>query len=130
MPAALIQNRAGRWVSCATSTVAAAAATRPRVNARDFSIVDADGANSYPISGYSWIVAYKNNADRGRARVALRRPLVADRAARPREREIGRLRAAAAQRARSGAIHPPADGEVVRFGGRSEPTLPASRALR
>lgn len=69
MPAALIQNRAGRWVGCSTSTVAAAAATKPGVNARDFSIVDAAGAGSYPVSGYSWIVAYKNNSDRNRAKL-------------------------------------------------------------
>jgi phosphate transport system substrate-binding protein len=68
MPAALIENKAGRWVNCTTSTVAAAAASKPDVSATNFSIVDAAGANSYPISGYSWIVAYKNNSDRARAR--------------------------------------------------------------
>jgi len=68
MPAAMIQNKAGRWVACATGTVAAAAASKPEVSSTNFSIVDAAGANSYPISGYSWIVAYKNNTDRARAR--------------------------------------------------------------
>jgi phosphate transport system substrate-binding protein len=68
MPAATIQNKAGHWVACATGTVAAAAASKPEVSSTNFSIVDAAGANSYPISGYSWIVAYKNNSDRARAR--------------------------------------------------------------
>jgi phosphate transport system substrate-binding protein len=67
MPAALLQNRAGKWVACAPETVAAAAATKPEVSATNFSIVDAPGANSYPISGYSWIVVYKKPADASRA---------------------------------------------------------------
>jgi phosphate transport system substrate-binding protein len=69
MPAALVQNRAGKWVACTTGTVAAAAATKPEVSATDFSIVDAPGANSYPISGYSWVVVYKKPADATRAKL-------------------------------------------------------------
>ena len=67
MPAALLQNRAGKWVACAPDTVAAAAASKPEVSATNFSIVDASGANSYPLSGYSWIVVYKKPADRAKA---------------------------------------------------------------
>ena len=59
MPAALIENRAGKWVGASEATIAAAATTKPEVSATNFSIVDAAGANSYPISGYSWIVVYK-----------------------------------------------------------------------
>ena len=69
MPAAVLQNRAGKWVACSPETVAAAAATKPEVSATNFSIVDASGANSYPISGYSWVVVYKNQSDRGRAKM-------------------------------------------------------------
>ncbi len=69
MPAALLQNRAGKWVACSTDTVAAAAATKPEVSSTNFSIVDASGENSYPISGYSWIVVYKKPADAGRAKI-------------------------------------------------------------
>lgn len=69
MPAALIQNKEGRWVACTTETVAAAAATKPDVSATSFSIVDTAGVNSYPISGYSWIVVYRDNSDRGRAKL-------------------------------------------------------------
>jgi phosphate transport system substrate-binding protein len=68
MTAALLQNRAGKWVACSTDTVAAAAATKPEVSATNFSIVDAPGANSYPISGYSWVVVYKKPADPARAK--------------------------------------------------------------
>ncbi len=69
MPAALLQNRAGKWVACTTETVAAAAATKPEVSATNFSIVDSGGASSYPISGYSWVVIYKNQSDRNRAKI-------------------------------------------------------------
>ncbi len=69
MPAALLQNRAGKWVACVAETVAAAAATKPEVSSTNFSIVDASGANSYPISGYSWVVVYKKPADAARAKL-------------------------------------------------------------
>lgn len=69
MPAALLQNRSGKWVACSTETVAAAAATKPEVSAANFSIVDASGENSYPVSGYSWIVVYKKPADASRAKL-------------------------------------------------------------
>jgi phosphate transport system substrate-binding protein len=68
MSAAMLQNSAGKWVACSEASVAAAAATKPGVNAKNFSIVDAPGANSYPISGYSWVVVYKKPADSTRAK--------------------------------------------------------------
>jgi phosphate transport system substrate-binding protein len=69
MPAALLQNRDGKWVACSPEGVAAAAATKPEVSATNFSIVDSAGPNSYPISGYSWVVVYKNQSDRNRGKV-------------------------------------------------------------
>ncbi len=69
MPAATLQNKAGKWVACTPDTVAAAAATKPEVSATNFSIVDAAGANSYPVAGYSWIVVYKKPADASRAKL-------------------------------------------------------------
>jgi phosphate transport system substrate-binding protein len=66
MSAALIQNRAGKWVSTSEATVAAAAASKPEVSPTNFSIVDAAGENSYPIAGYSWVVVYKKPGDRAK----------------------------------------------------------------
>jgi phosphate transport system substrate-binding protein len=68
MPYALLQNRAGNYLYPTIATVAAAAATKPDVSARDFSIVDAPCAQCYPISGYSWVLLYKHprDAERGR----------------------------------------------------------------
>lgn len=68
MDSAAIQNASGKWVNCSQETVRAAAATKPHVSATDFSIVDRPGARAYPISGYSWVMVYRNMSDKGRAR--------------------------------------------------------------
>jgi len=69
MPAATLQNRAGKWVACSPETVAAAAATKPNVSPTNFSIVDSTGANSYPVSGYSWVMIYKDQTDKMRGKI-------------------------------------------------------------
>lgn len=69
MDAAVVQNRAGKWVTISPDSVAAAAATKPEVSATNFSIVDTGCAECWPISGYSWIVVYKNQPDKNRARM-------------------------------------------------------------
>ena len=62
-----LQNKGGNYVYPSIATVRAAAATKPEVSSTDFSIVDATGAESYPISGYSWVLLYQKpeNAARG-----------------------------------------------------------------
>ncbi len=55
---AQMQNEAGVYLYPSLATVAADAAQKPTVSATDFSIVNLPGANSYPISGYSWTLAY------------------------------------------------------------------------
>jgi len=69
MPAAQLQNASGKYVTCTSTSVAAAAATKPNVSATDFSIVDAKAANAYPIVGYSWVVLYENPSDKARAKL-------------------------------------------------------------
>jgi phosphate transport system substrate-binding protein len=69
MPQAEIQNKSGAWSTCTPEHVKAAAATRPDVSAADFSIVDAAGAQSWPISGYSWVVIYQSPADKAKGKV-------------------------------------------------------------
>jgi phosphate transport system substrate-binding protein len=69
MTQAAIENKAGKFAICTTAGVKAAAATRPDVNATNFSIVDAAGADSWPISGYSWVVVYQNPQDKARAKM-------------------------------------------------------------
>jgi phosphate transport system substrate-binding protein len=64
-----IQNKAGSWVSPSLKTVAAAAASKPTISPSAFSIVDADGPDSYPISGYVWTMVYQKPADPARGAV-------------------------------------------------------------
>ncbi len=66
MPYALVENRAGKYLYPDISSVAAAAATKPNVSSTDFSIVDAEGAECYPISGYSWLLLYRNPSNPAR----------------------------------------------------------------
>ncbi len=69
MTYAMVQNKAGKYLYPSIETVAAAAATKPNVSATNFSIVDAAGASSYPISGYSWVMMYKKPANPSRAKL-------------------------------------------------------------
>lgn len=66
---AALLNRSGGWANCSKETVAAAAASKPKVTPTDFSIVDATGKRAYPISGYSWVLVYKSPSDKNRAKV-------------------------------------------------------------
>jgi phosphate transport system substrate-binding protein len=66
MTYARVQNKAGNYVYPSVATTKAAAATKPNVSPSDFSIVDAGGADSYPICGYSWALLYKNPKDPAR----------------------------------------------------------------
>ncbi|HLH78441.1 MAG TPA: phosphate ABC transporter substrate-binding protein PstS [Candidatus Binataceae bacterium] len=67
MPYAQVRNRAGRYLYPSLATTRAAAATKPNVSSTDFSIVDAPGANAYPIAGYSWVMLYETSSDPKRA---------------------------------------------------------------
>ncbi len=69
MPYGLVQNKQGKYLYPDIATVAAAAATKPNVSASDFSIVDSDCAQCYPISGYSWVLLYQKPADAQRGKL-------------------------------------------------------------
>lgn len=68
MTTGVVQNSAGKYLECTIATVRAAAATKAGVSATDFSIVDRNGADAYPIAGYSWVMVYKGYSDKARAR--------------------------------------------------------------
>jgi len=72
----LMKNKSGRFVEPTVASVAAAAAGVSDTIAPDLraSIVDAPGADAYPISGFTWLLAYKNQTDRAKA-IALTRML-------------------------------------------------------
>jgi len=66
---ALLQNKAGKFLYPAVDTVAAAAATKPDVSSTNFSIVDTNCAECYPISGYSWVMLYQKPKDEARGKL-------------------------------------------------------------
>jgi phosphate transport system substrate-binding protein len=73
LPLAAIRNQAGNYVTPSAQTVAADAARKPAITPTDFSIVNEPGADSYPISGYSWALIYTRQANQptGQALVAM-----------------------------------------------------------
>jgi phosphate transport system substrate-binding protein len=73
LPFAAIRNQAGSYVLPSAQTVAADAAQKPAITPIDFSIVNQPGADSYPISGYSWALVYTHQASQatGQALVAM-----------------------------------------------------------
>jgi phosphate transport system substrate-binding protein len=58
LPFAQIRNRAGNYTIPSTESITAAAAQKPHITPAAFSIVNQPGANSYPITGYSWAPVY------------------------------------------------------------------------
>jgi len=66
IPFAEIQNSAGNFVNATLAGVTAAAAGASGNMPADFrvSITDAPGADSYPISSFTWLLVYKNQSDK------------------------------------------------------------------
>jgi phosphate transport system substrate-binding protein len=65
LPTALIKNAAGNFVEASIETVTAAAAESASRTQDDLraDITNAGGANAYPISSYTYILAYKEQKD-------------------------------------------------------------------
>ncbi|MEP6568368.1 MAG: phosphate ABC transporter substrate-binding protein PstS [Acidobacteriota bacterium] len=73
LPVALIRNASGKFVEPSIDAVTAAAASASAQTPDDLrvSITNSAGQNAYPISSYTYILAYKDqkNADKGKALV-------------------------------------------------------------
>jgi phosphate transport system substrate-binding protein len=71
-----VKNKTGQWIDASLDSVTAAAAESLQTIPADlrFSIVDAAGDRSYPISTATWLLAYKTQTDQPKA-VALTRLL-------------------------------------------------------
>ena len=65
LPFGSVQNREGNFVDCSSQTVTKAAAGSLAKMPKDFrvSIVNAPGADSYPISTFTWLLIYQSQAD-------------------------------------------------------------------
>jgi len=66
LPSAAIRNQSGQYVLPSAQTIAAAAARKPDISPADFSIVNEPGADSYPITGYSWALVYTHQPSQAR----------------------------------------------------------------
>jgi phosphate transport system substrate-binding protein len=66
LPYASIKNKAGSFVEPSLESVTAAAAASAKNLPEDLrvSITDADGKGSYPISGFTWLLVYKQMKDK------------------------------------------------------------------
>jgi phosphate transport system substrate-binding protein len=73
LPYAAIRNQAGTYVTPTPQAIAADAARKPHITPADFSIVNQPGSGSYPISGYSWALAYTHQPSEhtGQALIAM-----------------------------------------------------------
>ena len=65
IPFVELQNRDGKWVNASLAGVTAAAASAASSMPADFrvSITDEPGADSYPISSFTWLLVYKDQTD-------------------------------------------------------------------
>jgi phosphate transport system substrate-binding protein len=64
MTQASLQNHDGNFVLPSPEGATAAASQVPAISPTQFSIVDAPGKTSAPISGYSWLMLYKEQSDK------------------------------------------------------------------
>ncbi len=66
LPYAFMKNKSGTFVEPTLESVTAAAAGSAKNFPEDLrvSITDADGKNSYPISGFTWLLVYKHMKDK------------------------------------------------------------------
>ncbi len=65
LPASRLKNHDGNWVEANTKTVTSAAASEAATMPSDFrvSITDAPGADSYPISSFTYLLIYEQQKD-------------------------------------------------------------------
>jgi phosphate transport system substrate-binding protein len=64
---ALIKNKAGKFVTSNAETVSAAAAGVTLPPDLRVKIVNAEGENAYPISGFTWLLVYETQTDPAKA---------------------------------------------------------------
>jgi len=70
LPVALLKNKSGNFIEPSIDAVTAAAAGALAATPEDLrvSITDSAGASAYPISSYTYILAYKNQSDEAKGK--------------------------------------------------------------
>jgi phosphate transport system substrate-binding protein len=73
IPFGAVQNAAGEFVKASVDSVTKAAAAAAANMPADFrvSITNAEGAGSYPISSFTWILLYENPTDKAAAKATV-----------------------------------------------------------
>ena len=71
MTQAMLQNRDGNYVTPSEAGATAAASQFLAASPTQFSIVNAPGKDSAPISGYSWLMIYKDQPDKSKGTAAV-----------------------------------------------------------
>lgn len=66
LPYALMQNKEGKWLAPSLQGASAAAAAATIPDDMRVSIVNASGADAYPISGFSWGLVYQDQKDKAK----------------------------------------------------------------
>jgi phosphate transport system substrate-binding protein len=64
-----VQNKAGQFVTASLQSVTAAATGAAVPDDFRVSITNADGRDAYPIASFTWMLLYRNSADKERSRV-------------------------------------------------------------
>jgi phosphate transport system substrate-binding protein len=74
LPYATLQNKSGNFVDATFEAVSAAAAGSIKTMPEDLrvSITNADGKNSYPISGFTWLLIYKQMKEKEKAQAVIK----------------------------------------------------------
>jgi phosphate transport system substrate-binding protein len=67
LPISFLQNKAGSFVQPSADTVSAAAAGVTLPDDLRIMIVNGDGANTYPVSGFTWMLVCPNQTDAAKA---------------------------------------------------------------
>jgi len=67
MPYAKMQNKSGKWINPSIASVTAAANVAIPADTK-VSLTNTDAAEGYPISGFSWVVVYKDQSYGGRSK--------------------------------------------------------------
>jgi len=67
MPYAKMQNKSGKWINPSIASVTAAANVAIPADTK-VSLTNTDAADGYPISGFSWVVVYKDQNYNGRTK--------------------------------------------------------------
>lgn len=66
LPYAMMKNKEGKWLAPSLQSTSAAAASATIPDDMRVSIVNAPGAEAYPIAGFSWALIYKDQTDKAK----------------------------------------------------------------